>query len=89
MPSESAVFQHLERFHDDGEEAGRVAHRAFIPTPTEGLGGLRRMDPEMVSFIQIRSPQTEATLDMDAALLETQKSRRRFTATRSTRSISR
>ena len=36
VPSESAVFRYLERFHDAGEEAMREAHRAFIPgLPTE------------------------------------------------------
>ena len=40
VPSESAVFRYLERFHDAGEEAGREAHRAFIPSPNEALEGL-------------------------------------------------
>ena len=42
MPSESAVFRYLERFHEAGEESSREAHRAFIPSPNEALGGLHK-----------------------------------------------
>ena len=35
VPSESAVFRYLERFHDAEEEAKREAHRAFIPARSE------------------------------------------------------
>ena len=36
MPSESAVFRYLERFHEAGEESSREAHRAFIPSRSAG-----------------------------------------------------
>ena len=35
VPSESAVFRYLERFHDADEEAMREAHKAYIPSPNE------------------------------------------------------
>ena len=73
VPSESAVFRYLERFHDAGEEAGREAHRAFIPSPNEALEGLHKVNADLVSFVQSRSPHREATLDMDATLVETHK----------------
>ncbi len=72
VPSESAVFRYLERFHDAGEEAMREAQRAFIPAPN-GAIGLRKVNADLVGFAQSRSPQTEATLDMDATLVETRK----------------
>ena len=73
VPSESAVFRYLERFHDAGEEAKREAHRAFIPAPNGAMQGLRKVNADLVGFAQSRSPQTEATLDMDATLVETRK----------------
>ena len=73
LPSESAVFRYLEMFHDAGEEARREAHRAFIPSPNEALRGLHQVNADLLGFVQSRSPQREATLDMDATLVETHK----------------
>ena len=73
VPSESVVFRYLERFHDVGEEARREAHRAFIPAPNEALKGLYKVNADLLSFVQSRSPHREATLDMDATLAETHK----------------
>ena len=73
VPSESAVFRYLAGFNDADEEAKREAHRAFIPAPSEALRGLGKVNAELVGFIQSRSPHTEATLDMDATLVETHK----------------
>ena len=63
VPSESVVFRYLERFHDAGEEVRRESHRAFIPAPNEALKGLRKVNADLVSFVQSRSPHTQATLD--------------------------
>ena len=73
VPSESAVFRYLERFHDVDEESKREAHRAFIAAPNKALEGLGKVNTDMVGFVQSRSPHTEATLDMDATLVETRK----------------
>ena len=40
VPSVSAVFRFLNRFHDEEEESRRQAHTAFIPAATAGLLGL-------------------------------------------------
>ena len=74
VPSESAVFRYLEMFHDTGEEAMREAHRAFIPAPNGAMEGLCKVNADLVGFVQSRS-QREATLDMDACLVETSSSR--------------
>ena len=37
VPSASAVFRYLNRFHDEEDEGRRRAHTAFIPAPTTGL----------------------------------------------------
>ena len=73
VPSESAVFRYMEGFHDVDEEARREAHRAFIPSANEALKGLHRVNADLMGFVQSRSPHTEATLDMDATLMETHK----------------
>ena len=73
VPSESAVFRYLERFQDADEESKREAHRAFIPALNEALQGLYKVNTDLVGFVQSRWPQREATLDMDACLLETHK----------------
>ena len=60
-------------FHDMDEESKREAHRAFIAAPNEALQGLGKVNADLVGFVQSRSPQREATLDMDATLVETRK----------------
>jgi hypothetical protein len=72
VPSPSAVFRYLGAFHDAEEEAKRVAG-AFIPAPTEALQGLYRVNQELVAFKQAKAPQKNATLAMDATLVETRK----------------
>src|SRR5579871_1258862 len=72
-PSPSAVFRFLAAFHDPAKEAQRQPGKAFIPTPTEGLKGLMRVNTDLVGFLAGRAPQKTATLDMDATLIETYK----------------
>jgi hypothetical protein len=73
VASPSATFRYLGGFHDEGEESKRLPHRAFIPAPNEALRGLGKVNGELLGFVQSRSPQSEATLDMDATLVETEK----------------
>ncbi len=75
VPSPSAAFRYLEAFHDEGEERKRERGKAFIPSPNEHLEGLGRVNAEVVAFVQGRSPESVATLDMDATLVETHKSK--------------
>lgn len=72
--SASAARRYLGEFHDPDQEKLRVAGKAFIPKPKEDLLGLRRVNAEFVSFVQSRSKQMVATLDLDATLIETTKS---------------
>jgi len=73
VPSPSSVFRYLSWFHDEEEQSNREPHKAFIPKVNVHLEGLGRVRREFISFIQSRSPQVEATLDMDATLVETSK----------------
>jgi len=73
FPSPSAVFRYLAAFHDPAQEARREPHTAFIPAPNEPLRALARVNRDFVAFVQRRSPQLQATLDMDATLVSSQK----------------
>jgi len=72
-PSPTAVREYLAEFHDRGQECLRQPHSAFIPEPTEALGGLVKTNGEFVAAVQRHSPESTATLDMDATLSETHK----------------
>ena len=73
VASPSAVFRYLMGFHDEGEEKKREPHKAFIPAPNEALDGLRRVNSDLLAFVQRHRSQRVATLDMDATLVETHK----------------
>ena len=73
VPSPSAMFRYPEAFHDPEQEKKRVPGKAFIPQPNTRLKGLRHVNRDLVSFVQSRSPQRVATMDLDATLVETQK----------------
>ncbi len=73
VPSSSAVFRFLNRFHDEEEESRRQAHTAFIPAATAGLLGLGRVNADLAGFVQRQVRHEQATLDMDATLIETHK----------------
>ena len=60
-------------FHDAAEEERREAHTAFIPVATDALLGLRRVNADLVRFVQKHAQHKQATLDMDATLIETHK----------------
>ena len=73
IPSASAVFRYLSEFHDEQGEAQREPHTAFIPAPTEALRGLSKVNAELSAFVQSHARHKQATLDMDATLIETHK----------------
>jgi hypothetical protein len=78
FPSESAIFRYLSCFHEESQEANRQPGTAFIPEPNAHLRGLLRVSQELVSFQQRRSPSRQATLDMDATLIESTKKQALF-----------
>ncbi len=73
LPSPHAAGRWLAGFHDAGEEARREAGRAFIPASSEGVAGLRRVNGDLLQAVQAQRPAAQATLDMDATLVETHK----------------
>jgi hypothetical protein len=73
FPSSPVVFRFLQNFVNPEEEKQRGMGKAYIPAPNEALLALGRVNPDLLSFAQRHSPQSEATLDMDASIVETSK----------------
>lgn len=73
MPSASSVFRYLSAFHSPEQEALREPGKAFIPVANEHLRGFSKVNGDFLTFIQKHHPQRVATLDMDATLVETNK----------------
>lgn len=71
--SASPVFRYLAAFHDPQQEQRRQPHSAFIPKSNEHLQALGKVNRDLVAFVQSRSPQAQATLDMDATLVGSRK----------------
>jgi len=73
FPSPPVVFRYLKNFVNPTEEQRRGMGQAFIPAPNEALLALGQVNPDLLRFTQKHSPQSEATLDMDASIVETSK----------------
>jgi hypothetical protein len=73
VPSASAVFRYLKGFHDLEKEKRREKGKVLIPRPNEALRGLMKVNRDLMASIQDGHPEEEATLDMDATLVGTQK----------------
>jgi hypothetical protein len=73
FPSPSVVFRYLVSFVNGAEESKRAMGQAFIPAPNEPLKALRQINPDLLSFTQKHCPHREATLEMDASIVDTTK----------------
>jgi len=73
VPSASAMRRYLAAFHRADQELLREPGRAFIPSPSDALAGLAKVNELCVRFLQRQSSQATATLDMDATLIESHK----------------
>jgi len=71
--SASPVFRYLAAFHNSDQEEKRQVHSAFIPKANENIKALGKVNQDWVAFVQSRSPQSLATLDMDATLVGSEK----------------
>lgn len=73
LPCATSLLDYLRLFHDKDQEEQREPHKAFIPAPTEALKGLVRLIAGFIAVVQRWSPQSTATLDMDATISQTWK----------------
>jgi len=86
-PSQRCVADFLESFHDPENvsqaraEAQRQEHLSFIPEETSALSGLGEAARGIVRAIAGRSknPQTRATVDQDATIIESRKREAQWT----------
>ena len=73
VPSPTAIFRYLAAFHDPEEEKKREKGKAHIPLSNEHLKGLMKVNRDFIASVQRHHLREEATLDMDATLIATQK----------------
>ena len=73
FPSASVIFRYLKNFVNKEEEKKRGMGQAFIPEPNGALSGLGRVNADLLIFAQKHSPQSQATLNIDASIVETSK----------------
>jgi hypothetical protein len=73
IASASATFRDLRQFHNEEEEKKRQPHQGFIPQSNAALKGLWEVHKDFIGYVQRRRPEEEATMDMDATLVETSK----------------
>lgn len=73
FPCPTSLLDFLRLFHDEDQEQQREPHKAFIPKPTEPLRGVMRLIAAFIAVVQRFSPQSSATLDMDATITQTYK----------------
>jgi len=78
VPSPSSAFRYLAAFHDEAQEKLRQEGKAFIPRKNEALGGLAQVNRDLAARVQSRSPESMATLDLDATLVSTNKKEARY-----------
>lgn len=71
FPAATQVAAFLESCHDEAQEQLRVAGKALIPRASKHLTSLRSLNTTLVSRLQALDPQSTATLDGDATLVET------------------
>jgi hypothetical protein len=73
LPSPSAIFRYLARFHDERQESHRQSGKAYIPQPNEHLRGFVGVNKDIAAFSSHQHVEGIATLDMDATLIATSK----------------
>jgi len=85
VPSSSATFRYLEKFHDPKQEVLREqlgqkpdAPKAFIPAPNKALRGLSRVNRDLLAFAAAQGASELATLDTDATISKTTKASARY-----------
>jgi hypothetical protein len=73
IPSPTTTRRWLRVFHSEEEEEKRPETGAFLPAANRYLQGLREVQRDLLDFAQLQSPETTATLDLDATLVASTK----------------
>ena len=67
-----SLLNYLHRFHDK-EVVGSQKGKARIARESSGLIGLGKVNKELIAAVQRQSPESEATIDIDASIHESYK----------------
>jgi len=73
LPSPTRIYEYLDEFHNEAEEARRVEGVAFVPAANEHLQGLVQTNTSLLGSVERHAMHSEATLDIDATCNETTK----------------
>lgn len=73
LPSPQAARDFLASFHAEELPLLQVGEASQVPSESTPLAGLLRANRHLLAYAQACSPQTVATLDVDATILESSK----------------
>ena len=73
MPAPDGLHDFLRAFHDEDKVGRRPRKGAFIPKESVALVGLSRVNTELVRRAVALHAPTQATLDLDATIIESHK----------------
>lgn len=73
LPSAQAMRDFLAGFHEDDLPLLQAGEKAQVPAESALLEGLATVNTRLVGYLQKRCPQTVATVDVDATILESHK----------------
>ncbi len=79
VPSPDSTLNYLKEFDTPKESVRVQAGTAYVPAPNEHLQGLSELVGDICAYAQLQNPQIQATLDMDATLIESNKASAMFT----------
>jgi len=75
LPAAETARQWLDRFHDEDQVKGKPMQGCFLPVETAPLAGLGEVNRHVVrAYVQNVKVEKRVTLDIDAHLVETDKS---------------
>lgn len=78
-PAPETARQWLDRFHDEAAMAEQPLQGSFIPFESKSLGGLKEVNRRILrAYVEAIKSEREVTLDVDAQLIETNKSNARY-----------
>ncbi len=73
LPAATTVRDFLEAFHVEGGPLWAAGPQAMIPLESPALAGLGQANRALVAGVQRAAPESTATLDVDATLVESHK----------------
>lgn len=73
LPAARTARSFLEAFHEDELPLLQAGERAVVPSESDLLQGLEAVNAQVRNYLQQQQPSGEATLDVDATILESDK----------------